>query len=175
MASCVTWNCELSGATPITAFNTFTLIANWKLLVQARNVENCEVVFNFLSPPLPCVCHNPFMYLNFKESKSTVPCFLFQARKNELAIEDMDGGTFTISNGGVFGSLFGTPIINPPQSAILGMHGIFDRPVAVAGKVSIGWKIQRTSVRSQYLLNHRIGHIDTIRDGSQRATLTQLV
>lgn len=51
-------------------------------------------------------------------------------------MEDMDGGTFTISNGGVFGSLFGTPIINPPQSAILGMHGIFDRPVAVGGKVS---------------------------------------
>ena len=49
----------------------------------------------------------------------------------------MDGGTFTISNGGVFGSMFGTPIINPPQSAILGMHGIFDRPVAVAGKVRI--------------------------------------
>ena len=47
----------------------------------------------------------------------------------------MDGGTFTISNGGVFGSMFGTPIINPPQSAILGMHGIFDRPVAVKGKV----------------------------------------
>lgn len=50
-------------------------------------------------------------------------------------MEDMDGGTFTISNGGVFGSMFGTPIINPPQSAILGMHGIFDRPVAVGGKV----------------------------------------
>lgn len=58
-----------------------------------------------------------------------------QARNNELAVEDMDGGTFTISNGGVFGSLFGTPIINPPQSAILGMHGIFQRPVAVDGKV----------------------------------------
>lgn len=49
----------------------------------------------------------------------------------------MDGGTFTISNGGVFGSLMGTPIINPPQSAILGMHGIFDRPVAINGKVSM--------------------------------------
>lgn len=47
----------------------------------------------------------------------------------------MDGGTFTISNGGVFGSLMGTPIINPPQSAILGMHAINDRPVAVNGKV----------------------------------------
>ena len=60
-----------------------------------------------------------------------------QARSGSLAIEDMDGGTFTISNGGVFGSLLGTPIINPPQSAILGMHGIFDRPVAINGKVSI--------------------------------------
>lgn len=54
-----------------------------------------------------------------------------------LAIEDMDGGTFTISNGGVFGSLLGTPIINPPQSAILGMHGIFERPVAIKGQVNI--------------------------------------
>jgi 2-oxoglutarate dehydrogenase E2 component (dihydrolipoamide succinyltransferase) len=52
-----------------------------------------------------------------------------------LAIEDMEGGTFTISNGGVFGSMFGTPIINPPQSAILGMHAIFDRPVVINGKV----------------------------------------
>merc|ERR1712227_995734 len=60
-----------------------------------------------------------------------------KAKKNQLAMEDMDGGTFTISNGGVFGSLFGTPIINPPQSAILGMHGIFDRPVAINGKVEI--------------------------------------
>ena len=66
-------------------------------------------------------------------------CGLFpsfpQARAGSLAIEDMDGGTFTISNGGVFGSMFGTPIINPPQSAILGMHGIFERPVAIGGKV----------------------------------------
>lgn len=60
-----------------------------------------------------------------------------KARDGKLAIEDMEGGTFTISNGGVFGSLMGTPIINPPQSAILGMHGIFDRPVAVNGKVEI--------------------------------------
>jgi 2-oxoglutarate dehydrogenase E2 component (dihydrolipoamide succinyltransferase) len=58
-----------------------------------------------------------------------------KARDGALAIEDMDGGTFTISNGGVFGSLYGTPIINPPQSAILGMHAIFDRPVARNGQV----------------------------------------
>eukprot|EP00731_Ephydatia_muelleri_P027699 Em0019g572a len=60
-----------------------------------------------------------------------------KARTGTLAIEDMDGGTFTISNGGVFGSMFGTPIINPPQSAILGMHAIIDRPVAIKGKVEI--------------------------------------
>lgn len=58
-----------------------------------------------------------------------------KARKGAIAIEDMDGGTFTISNGGVFGSLMGTPIINPPQSAILGMHGIFERPIAIKGQV----------------------------------------
>lgn len=58
-----------------------------------------------------------------------------QARDGTLAVEDMDGGTFTISNGGVFGSLMGTPIINPPQSAILGMHATQDRPVAIDRKV----------------------------------------
>lgn len=58
-----------------------------------------------------------------------------KAKRGAIAVEDMDGGTFTISNGGVFGSLMGTPIINPPQSAILGMHGIFERPVAIKGQV----------------------------------------
>ncbi|XP_038621672.1 dihydrolipoyllysine-residue succinyltransferase component of 2-oxoglutarate dehydrogenase complex, mitochondrial [Tachyglossus aculeatus] len=75
--------------------------------------------------------------MNFADIERTIGELGEKARKNELAIEDMDGGTFTISNGGVFGSLFGTPIINPPQSAILGMHGIFDRPVAVGGKVEV--------------------------------------
>ena len=60
-----------------------------------------------------------------------------KARDGDLAIEDMEGGTFTISNGGVFGSLMGTPIINPPQSAILGMHATKDRAVAVNGKVEV--------------------------------------
>ncbi|KAG7461268.1 hypothetical protein MATL_G00208300 [Megalops atlanticus] len=75
--------------------------------------------------------------MNFADIEKTINELGEKARKNELAVEDMDGGTFTISNGGVFGSMFGTPIINPPQSAILGMHGIFDRPVAVGGKVEI--------------------------------------
>ena len=60
-----------------------------------------------------------------------------KARDNKLTIEDMAGGTFTISNGGVFGSLMGTPIINLPQTAVLGLHAIKDKPVVVNGKIEI--------------------------------------
>ena len=63
--------------------------------------------------------------------------FANKARDNKLEMEDITGGTFTISNGGVFGSLLSTPILNPPQSAILGMHRIQDRPVAENGQVVI--------------------------------------
>lgn len=65
------------------------------------------------------------------------PANAFQARDNKLTIEDMAGGTFTISNGGVFGSLMGTPIINLPQTGVLGLHAIKDKPVAINGKVEI--------------------------------------
>lgn len=75
--------------------------------------------------------------MNYAEIEKEIAALGEKARLNKLAIEDMQGGTFTISNGGVFGSLFGTPIINLPQSAILGMHGIFDRPVAVNGQVVV--------------------------------------
>jgi 2-oxoglutarate dehydrogenase E2 component (dihydrolipoamide succinyltransferase) len=60
-----------------------------------------------------------------------------RAREGTLKIEEMQGGTFTISNGGVYGSLMSTPILNAPQSGILGMHKIQERPVAIAGKVEI--------------------------------------
>jgi 2-oxoglutarate dehydrogenase E2 component (dihydrolipoamide succinyltransferase) len=60
-----------------------------------------------------------------------------KARTNKITIDEMTGGTFTITNGGVFGSMLSTPIINPPQSAILGMHNIVERPIAVSGKVEI--------------------------------------
>jgi len=75
--------------------------------------------------------------MNYADIEKSIADFGEKARTGALAIEDMDGGTFTISNGGVFGSMFGTPIINPPQSAILGMHGIFDRPVAIKGQVEV--------------------------------------
>src|SRR5207244_12291858 len=60
-----------------------------------------------------------------------------KAKNNKLAIEEMTGGTFTITNGGIFGSMMSTPIINIPQSAILGMHNIVERPMAVNGQVVI--------------------------------------
>lgn len=60
-----------------------------------------------------------------------------KARNKKISVAELTGGTFTITNGGVFGSLLSTPILNPPQSAILGMHNIVERPVAVAGKVEI--------------------------------------
>ena len=60
-----------------------------------------------------------------------------RARSSQLSLEEMNGGTFTITNGGIFGSMLSTPIINAPQSAILGMHNIVERPVAVKGEVKI--------------------------------------
>lgn len=60
-----------------------------------------------------------------------------RAKNNQITLEELEGGTFTITNGGVYGSLLSTPIVNPPQSGVLGMHGIFDRPVAVNGEVVI--------------------------------------
>jgi 2-oxoglutarate dehydrogenase E2 component (dihydrolipoamide succinyltransferase) len=60
-----------------------------------------------------------------------------KGRSGRIGFDDLEGGTFTITNGGVFGSMMSTPILNPPQSGILGMHNILDRPVAVNGKVEI--------------------------------------
>jgi 2-oxoglutarate dehydrogenase E2 component (dihydrolipoamide succinyltransferase) len=75
--------------------------------------------------------------LSMREIEAAVVALAGKARENKLSIEEMTGGTFTITNGGVFGSLLSTPIINIPQSAILGMHKIQDRPMAVNGKVEI--------------------------------------
>ncbi|MFV9875231.1 MAG: 2-oxoglutarate dehydrogenase complex dihydrolipoyllysine-residue succinyltransferase [Rickettsiales endosymbiont of Dermacentor nuttalli] len=75
--------------------------------------------------------------LSFAETEKTIVLLGKKAREGKLTLDDLSGGSFTISNGGVYGSLLSTPIINPPQSAILGMHNIQERPVAVAGKVEI--------------------------------------
>ena len=75
--------------------------------------------------------------LTFKGVESEVKRLAIRARDGQITIDEMTGGTFTISNGGVFGSMMSTPIINPPQSGILGMHNIIERPVAINGKVEI--------------------------------------
>ena len=75
--------------------------------------------------------------LTLAQIESQVMALAGKAREGKLTIDEMTGGTFTITNGGVFGSMLSTPIINPPQSAILGMHKIQDRPMAVDGQVVI--------------------------------------
>lgn len=75
--------------------------------------------------------------LSFQGVENEVKRLALRARDGEITVEEMTGGTFTITNGGVFGSMLSTPIINPPQSAILGMHNIVERPVAMDGKVVI--------------------------------------
>ena len=75
--------------------------------------------------------------LTIAEIELAIRDLSIKARDGKLDIEDMTGGTFTVSNGGVFGSLLSTPILNPPQSAILGMHKIQERPMAINGNVEI--------------------------------------
>lgn len=75
--------------------------------------------------------------LSFRGVEAEVKRLAIRARDGQITVDEMTGGTFTISNGGVFGSMLSTPIINPPQSGILGMHNIVERPVAIDGKVVI--------------------------------------
>ncbi|HQW04643.1 MAG TPA: 2-oxoglutarate dehydrogenase complex dihydrolipoyllysine-residue succinyltransferase [Flavobacteriales bacterium] len=75
--------------------------------------------------------------MSLAEIESAIKTLAIKARDGKLSIDEMTGGTFTITNGGVFGSMLSTPILNPPQSAILGMHNIVDRPMAVNGQVVI--------------------------------------
>ncbi|MBU2938336.1 2-oxoglutarate dehydrogenase complex dihydrolipoyllysine-residue succinyltransferase [Lacinutrix sp. C3R15] len=75
--------------------------------------------------------------LTFRGVESEVKRLALRARDGQITVDEMTGGTFTITNGGVFGSMLSTPIINPPQSGILGMHNIIERPIAVDGKVEI--------------------------------------
>lgn len=75
--------------------------------------------------------------LSFRGIEAEIKRLAIRARDGQITVDDMTGGTFTISNGGVFGSMLSTPIINPPQSGILGMHNIIERPIAVDGKVEI--------------------------------------
>ena len=75
--------------------------------------------------------------LTFSGIEKEIKRLAIRARDGEITVDEMTGGTFTITNGGVFGSMLSTPIINPPQSAILGMHNIIERPIAVNGNVEV--------------------------------------
>jgi 2-oxoglutarate dehydrogenase E2 component (dihydrolipoamide succinyltransferase) len=75
--------------------------------------------------------------MSFADIEKKIGEFADKAKRNSLTMDELTGGTFTISNGGVYGSMLSTPIVNPPQSAILGLHAIIDRPVAIAGEVLI--------------------------------------
>ncbi len=88
---------------------------------------------------------------SFADAERTLQGYGLAAREGKLGLEDFAGGNFTISNGGIFGSLFGTPIINPPQSAILGMHGIKERPVVVNGEI-----VSRPMMYVALTYDHRI-------------------
>jgi 2-oxoglutarate dehydrogenase E2 component (dihydrolipoamide succinyltransferase) len=75
--------------------------------------------------------------MGFAEIERTIGEYASRAMVNKLMPEDLEGGTFTISNGGIYGSLLSTPIVNPPQSGILGLHSIQERPIALNGEVVI--------------------------------------
>jgi 2-oxoglutarate dehydrogenase E2 component (dihydrolipoamide succinyltransferase) len=75
--------------------------------------------------------------MSFAEIEKAIADFADRAQKNQLKVDELQGGTFTISNGGIYGSMLSTPIVNPPQSGVLGLHAIEDRPVARDGKVVI--------------------------------------
>ena len=75
--------------------------------------------------------------MSFADIEGAIADFGRRAREGALKLEELTGGTFSITNGGIYGSLMSTPILNPPQSAILGMHKVQDRPIVVGGKIEI--------------------------------------
>ena len=89
--------------------------------------------------------------LGFAEIERRIKQFAQKAKDGTLSYEELTGGTFTISNGGVYGSMLSTPILNPPQSAILGMHNITERPVVVDGEIVI-----RPMMYLAFSYDHRI-------------------
>ena len=78
--------------------------------------------------------------MSFAEIEKSINDLAKRARDGSITLEDMTGGTFTVTNGGIFGSMLGTPIINPPQSAILGMHNTVKRPVCIGDSI-VAWPI----------------------------------
>jgi 2-oxoglutarate dehydrogenase E2 component (dihydrolipoamide succinyltransferase) len=103
-------------------------------------------------------------YLGLAEIERMIADFAVRAKGNKLQLTELVGGTFTISNGGVYGSMLSTPIVNPPQSGILGLHSIQDRPVALQGQVVI-----RPMMYVALTYDHRIV------DGREAVTFLRLI
>jgi 2-oxoglutarate dehydrogenase E2 component (dihydrolipoamide succinyltransferase) len=104
--------------------------------VVYRNYYNIGIAVSGEKGLVVPVLHNAER-LSFAELETRIADFAERGAKNRIGLEELKGGTFTISNGGVFGSLLSTPILNPPQSGILGLHAIKERPIAVDGEVAI--------------------------------------
>jgi 2-oxoglutarate dehydrogenase E2 component (dihydrolipoamide succinyltransferase) len=110
--------------------------------------------------------------MGFAEVELTIAALATRAKDGALKLEELQGGTFTITNGGIYGSLLSTPIINPPQSGILGLHGINDRPVVVKGQI-----VARPMMYIALTYDHRIvdgreavGFLKRIKDAIEEPT-----
>jgi 2-oxoglutarate dehydrogenase E2 component (dihydrolipoamide succinyltransferase) len=110
--------------------------------------------------------------LSFRGIESEIKRLAIRARDGQITVDDMTGGTFTISNGGVFGSMLSTPIINPPQSGILGMHNIIERPIAIDGQVVIAPMMYVALSYDHRIIDGResVGFLVAIKEGLENPT-----
>jgi 2-oxoglutarate dehydrogenase E2 component (dihydrolipoamide succinyltransferase) len=122
----------------VRALNLFPTVNSMIDGKEMITYEYCDISIAVSGPKglmVPVIRHAEKM--SFKEVETEVKRLAIRARDSKITVDEMTGGTFTISNGGVFGSMLSTPILNPPQSGILGMHNIVERAVAIEGKVEI--------------------------------------
>ncbi len=110
--------------------------------------------------------------LTFRGVEAEIKRLAIKARDGQITVDDMTGGTFTISNGGVFGSMLSTPIINPPQSGILGMHNIIERPIAVDGRVEIHPMMYLALSYDHRIIDGResVGFLVAVKEGLENPT-----
>ena len=121
--------------TALAAYPGVNAMINGKEVLYHDYVDICIAVSSPKGLMVPVVRNAEVM--SIAEIEGEIKRLAIRARDGVLTVDEMQGGTFTITNGGVFGSMLSTPIINPPQSAILGMHNIVERPVAIDGKVVV--------------------------------------
>jgi 2-oxoglutarate dehydrogenase E2 component (dihydrolipoamide succinyltransferase) len=110
--------------------------------------------------------------LSFRGIEAEIKRLAIRARDGQITVDDMTGGTFTISNGGVFGSMLSTPIINPPQSGILGMHNIIERPIAINGQVVIAPMMYVALSYDHRIIDGResVGFLVAVKEGLENPT-----